>query len=51
VVLEGSVQFLVNHPRVLEAYLGMERTDEDAEIADAYAAKPAAEASGGPTAP
>jgi branched-chain amino acid transport system ATP-binding protein len=30
VVLDGTVEYLKNHPRVLEAYLGLERADEPA---------------------
>jgi branched-chain amino acid transport system ATP-binding protein len=31
VVLDGTVDYLRNHPRVLEAYLGLERVDESGE--------------------
>jgi branched-chain amino acid transport system ATP-binding protein len=31
VVLDGTVDYLKNHPRVLEAYLGLERADESGE--------------------
>jgi branched-chain amino acid transport system ATP-binding protein len=31
VVLDGTVDYLKNHPRVLEAYLGLERTDSNGE--------------------
>ena len=41
VVLEGTVDYLKNHPRVLEAYLGLERVDEAGEPICAEPAPPA----------